>query len=98
MCKQSQDEYQKLSFPEFMDRYVVIIPKIQRDYVQGRDDSPGKKALERFSKYLVDVLYKDQEESLDFVYGTVLGKMIKPLDGQQRLTTLLLLACLLDGL
>lgn len=97
MCKEFQDKYPKFSFPEFMDEYDVIIPKIQRDYAQGRDDSQGKKALERFSKYLVDALYKDQEESLDFVYGTVegSGKKIKPLDGQQRLTTLLLLACLL---
>ena len=27
-----------ISFPEFMDKYNVVIPKIQRLYVQGRLD------------------------------------------------------------
>lgn len=85
-----------VSFIDFMDQYSVVIPKIQRLYVQGRQDCHGKKCLSSFAQYLVNGITKNEEVSLDFIYGieTQDGKTFLPLDGQQRLTTLLLLAWL----
>lgn len=69
----------------------IIIPIIQRDYVQGRDNPDVARVRERF----VQALYKAVTEkpiTLDFVYGDIDEKgNMTPLDGQQRLTTLFLL-------
>lgn len=69
----------------------IIIPIIQRDYAQGRDNSD----VERVRKRFIEALYKAVTEkpiTLDFIYGDIdeEGNMT-PLDGQQRLTTLFLL-------
>ena len=69
----------------------IIIPIIQRDYAQGRDNPDVVRVRERF----IEALYKAVAENpitLDFVYGDIdkEGNMT-PLDGQQRLTTLFLL-------
>jgi len=69
----------------------IIIPIIQRDYAQGRDNPDVVRVRERF----IEALYKAVTENpitLDFVYGDIdkEGNMT-PLDGQQRLTTLFLL-------
>ena len=69
----------------------IIIPIIQRDYAQGRDNPDVVRVRERF----IEALYKAVTEkpiTLDFVYGDIdkEGNMT-PLDGQQRLTTLFLL-------
>lgn len=71
----------------------IVIPKIQRDYAQGR------KSAGRVRHNFLNALFKaiDSEESLpielDFVYGDLDKKngVFYPLDGQQRLTTLYLL-------
>lgn len=87
-----------VSFTDFMNNYHIVIPKIQRLYVQGRSDSNGKKCLSAFAQHLVDTVTKNEECLLDFIYG--IDKYMEdniifyPLDGQQRLTTLLLLAWL----
>jgi hypothetical protein len=66
----------------------IEIPIIQRDYAQGRE---GKEELrENFLKFLLEVVNGTPKE-LDFVYGSVRDKILQPLDGQQRLTTLFLL-------
>ena len=86
-----------ISFPEFMDKYNVVIPKIQRLYVQGRLDKRGAKCLSGFASSLVDGVLNSTPLLLDFIYG-IDTKHHKytfyPLDGQQRLTTLLLLSWL----
>ena len=86
-----------ISFPEFMDKYNVVIPKIQRLYVQGRLDKRGAKCLSGFASSLVDGVLNSTSLLLDFIYG-IDTKHHKytfyPLDGQQRLTTLLLLSWL----
>lgn len=69
----------------------IVIPKIQRDYAQGRTDSDIKRIRDRF----LDALYAAVTEApitLDFIYGdrNPNGELT-PLDGQQRLTTLFLL-------
>jgi Protein of unknown function DUF262 len=66
----------------------IEIPIIQRDYAQGRD---GKEELRK--NFLIALLkvVRDKPLELDFVYGSVKNKVLQPLDGQQRLTTLFLL-------
>ena len=69
----------------------IIIPKIQRDYAQGRS---GRSLMRsRFLKRLFSAIDPDspKEIKLDFVYGQVKNNMYFPIDGQQRLTTLFLL-------
>ena len=69
----------------------IVIPKIQRDYAQGREDPNIERVRIRF----LDALYKAVTEKpivLDFVYGDIdEDGIMTPLDGQQRLTTLFLL-------
>lgn len=81
----------EVSFEQIMDTYRIRIPKIQRLYVQGRQDSYGKKCLKDFANVLVDSVCNGTPCPLDMVYGIADGNVFKPLDGQQRLTTLLLL-------
>ena len=96
MCKETT---QLFDFLTLMENYKIEIPKIQRDYAQGRLSSSAKAAREDFASKLVRALVGEKPLLLDFVYGTVTpdvdGKnILYPLDGQQRLTTLFLLACL----
>ncbi|MDR0604184.1 MAG: DUF262 domain-containing protein [Bacteroidales bacterium] len=76
----------------------IEIPKIQRDYAQGRE-SQGE-VRERFLTSIFDALENNSEIEMDFVYGSVKKveldnkqktNIFTPLDGQQRLTTLYLL-------
>ena len=73
----------------------ILIPMIQRDYAQGREDEETKRKRERFLDALYDALYSPDGITLDFIYGsveTIAGREnLIPLDGQQRLTTLFLL-------
>ena len=87
-----------INFIDFMDKYDVIIPKIQRLYVQGRLDKRGEKCLSGFASQLVGSVSEASPLLLDFVYGIDTSSNYRysyyPLDGQQRLTTLLLLSWL----
>ncbi|MFH1529507.1 MAG: DUF262 domain-containing protein [Pseudomonadota bacterium] len=71
----------------------IQIPMLQRDFAQGR--ASAKAIRERFVSALHEALTQDPEEpplDLDFVYGSIDGEdVFRPLDGQQRLTTLFLL-------
>lgn len=75
----------------------IEIPIIQRDFAQGRPDDEATGIRERFITALVAAATTDSEMALDFIYGdvkTVSGvehDVLRPLDGQQRLTTLFLL-------
>lgn len=91
MCNINQ--YKKLKFTDLLEIYNrIVIPAIQRDYAQGRED---KKATE-VRKTLLDDIFSDIPE-IDFnlVFGSreeYGGKTcFIPVDGQQRLTTLFLL-------
>ncbi|MCX6306923.1 MAG: DUF262 domain-containing protein [Bacteroidetes bacterium] len=83
---------QTYAFWQFLTKYQIIIPKIQRDYAQGRKDKKTeiirKNILEAFNQALER---SNSKVNLDFVYGSIKGQIIIPLDGQQRLTTLFLL-------
>ena len=75
---------------------VIEIPKIQRDYAEGREiESIEKKRLSMLMDMLDVVTGISSSLSLDFVYGTQDQNKFFPLDGQQRLTTLFLLYWLL---
>ena len=69
----------------------IEIPRIQRDYAQGRETADVKKVRARFLGALKKALATNCSLTLDFVYGDVEGTALVPLDGQQRLTTLFLL-------
>ena len=79
----------------------ICVPRIQRGYVQGRVDEKGNE-IEKYKKFaidLVDAVFKKKELSLDFIYGVATNddeakRCLLPLDGQQRLSTLFLLAWL----
>ena len=70
----------------------IIIPKIQRDYAQGRNTTEIRRVRERFLDALYKAVTTDEKIKLDFVYGDLSDDgTLTPLDGQQRLTTLFLL-------
>lgn len=69
----------------------IEIPLIQRDYAQGRVDDRATEIRARFLDVLHGALVGEERVGLDFVYGEVDDGTLRPLDGQQRLTTLFLL-------
>ena len=90
-------------FMSLLKEQKVVIPQIQRDYAQGRTTDEVTRIRDRFLDKLCEVLqdsYQGEPLKLDFIYGYITkdesdaGKthtIFKPLDGQQRLTTLFLL-------
>lgn len=83
-----------ISFYELIEKYTIVIPKIQRDYAQGRIDEKTTEIRDNFLDETFEILTSNSQEqlTLDFVYGsTTEDKIFVPLDGQQRLTTLFLL-------
>jgi len=85
---------QHLSFKELLEQYNVMIPRIQRDYAQGRETA--KEVRNSFLKALESYLEAGSlHRDLDFIYGSLITRdrvqYFIPLDGQQRLTTLFLL-------
>lgn len=83
----------KWTLIELLKSYSVEIPKIQRDYAQGRNSPKIKKIRHKFLASIYQALERDDSEmNLEFIYGSVDGtNTLFPLDGQQRLTTLFLL-------
>ena len=81
----------KCSFSTLIGTKPVRIPKIQRDYAQGRNNQLAKDIREKFVHDLVSALQEGTDIELDFVYGSDRKGAFEPLDGQQRLTTLFLL-------
>ena len=82
---------QQYTFWNLINDYKIVVPKIQRDYVQGRENKTVEKNREEFVEELIDSLSGNKPMSLNFVYGTIHGNEFIPIDGQQRLTTLFLL-------
>ncbi|HTE43158.1 MAG TPA: DUF262 domain-containing protein [Steroidobacteraceae bacterium] len=69
----------------------IEIPIIQRDYAQGRQSDTVTRIRSNFLDVLHDAVTTGVPIGLDFVYGDVEDGTLRPLDGQQRLTTLFLL-------
>lgn len=81
-----------ISFWEFLKKNTCVVPIIQRDYAQGREDKSELRL--RFFGDLIKALKEGTSMMLDFVYGCpadVDKSVVYPLDGQQRLTSLWLL-------
>lgn len=70
---------------------LIEIPLIQRDYAQGRRERGVDIIRRDFLTTLVSALTGGPSVDLDFVYGEISAGTLRPLDGQQRLTTLFLL-------
>ena len=82
----------KYSFSDLLSQGNVRIPKIQRDYAQGRTTKKVNEIRKTFVHTLLLVIKgKRPATELDFVYGSKKNNAFEPLDGQQRLTTLFLL-------
>lgn len=69
----------------------IEIPRIQRDYAQGRKTPEVERIRIAFLDVLRGAVEGGAPVDLDFVYGDVTNGTLAPLDGQQRLTTLFLL-------
>lgn len=95
----------KERYSDFAKISAVAIPAIQRDYVQGADRNFHKR--DSFIKTIFDHLVSGQDLEIDFIYGSsdidekgVSNKShtyFLPVDGQQRLTTLALIAWSLNN-
>ena len=71
----------------------ISIPAIQRDYAFGRNNVESRRKRINFVSSLSNVINgKEANLHLDFIYGKHVGDSFIPLDGQQRITTLWLLA------
>ena len=82
----------KYSFNDLLKQRKLRIPKIQRDYAQGRQSQKVDEIRKVFVHTLLLVVKgKRPSAELDFVYGSNQNNAFEPLDGQQRLTTLFLL-------
>jgi hypothetical protein len=93
------------SFWQLLKKKKIEIPIIQRDYAQGRKESPEdekydiEEIRENFLDYLFSCLTDENADGieLDFIYGNEKDEneneysVYQLLDGQQRLTTLFLL-------
>ena len=77
----------------------IEIPIIQRDYAQGRKERNIKIKRELFLDEIFSVICDSEENDLKlyYIYGKVDGTTFIPIDGQQRLTTLYLLAYYLSS-
>lgn len=77
----------------------IYIPRIQRDYAQGRTDATTTQIREKFVDDIFDCIVDNAEDGkvldINFIYGNIEDydgyKRFVPIDGQQRLTTLFLL-------
>lgn len=79
-----------------LSRYRVVIPGIQRHYVQGANNPKAESVRKQFIKEIFTSIEKKQNEfNLHFIYGPINTDgedSFVPVDGQQRLTTLWLIA------
>lgn len=103
----NKQQYETHTFKSFLENYHVTIPMVQRDYAQGRNSVEVNRVRDRFLSAIKGYLMQPDSDyevmKLDFVYGekeilwskTEINKpekkIVTPLDGQQRLTTLFLL-------
>lgn len=80
------------NFQQLVKNTKIIIPIIQRDYAQGRNNPKAIVVRTRLIDEWIDIL-KDKNLRMDFnyIYGNETRNIFYPVDGQQRLTSLYLL-------
>ncbi len=92
MTKDNISMQKGISFLKLIENNKILIPKIQRDYAQGRLDLKASEIRDGFLTSIFDTLVTVNTDPLllDFIYGSTHDNIFTPLDGQQRLTTLFL--------
>ena len=78
-----------------LNQYRVIVPGIQRHYVQGADTVKAREVRSGFVRNILSHLKENKLLCLDYIYGPINTAGVDafvPVDGQQRLTTIWLLA------
>lgn len=78
-----------------LSRYRVVIPGIQRHYVQGANNRKAESIRQQFVKEIIETIFSNESLNLHFIYGPINTDgedSFVPVDGQQRLTTLWLVA------
>lgn len=80
------------NFQDLAKTKKIVIPIIQRDYAQGRNNQKAIMVRNRLIDEWIDIL-QDQNLRMDFnyIYGNEDSNAFYPVDGQQRLTSLYLL-------
>lgn len=81
----------KYTFWQLLNEFNIVIPIIQRDYAQGRNSNNVTIIRDELLDSIYSALINKDGLDFDFVYGSVEGDVLYPLDGQQRLTTFYLL-------
>ena len=91
MCDNASNS-NPVSLIKFLEEKIVIIPFLQRDYAQGRDNKETEVIRTMFVDAICNSIIKNETLSLDFTYGEKKSdaKRYYPVDGQQRLMTLFL--------
>lgn len=91
---------ENITFKSLLDRYRIEIPRIQRDYAQGRTNKLVNYIRSQFIENIIYTLNKEGANiNLNFIFGAVRSnKTFIPIDGQQRLTTLFLFHLYLNGI
>ena len=74
----------KMNFIELIQKYKIVIPDTQRDYLHGFNE-------EILSSFINDIKNIKEELSFNLICGEVKDNVFYPSDGQQRLTLLFLL-------
>ena len=76
-----------ITIKDLFEKYRVIVPAIQRDYAQGRED---KKHNNIKGKGFFDYILNNNDISIDLIYAykNNLTDELYPIDGQQRLTSI----------
>lgn len=70
----------------------IVIPIIQRDYAQGRNDPKAIVVRTRLIDEWINILIHDNlRMDFNYIYGNESEDIFYPVDGQQRLTSLYLL-------
>ena len=80
-----------MSFWQLLTECRIIVPQLQRDYAQGREDENIKQIREALVAEFYDALKLNKPLVLNFIYGDRADETFTPIDGQQRLTSLFLL-------
>ena len=78
----------KYTFWKLLSEREIEIPVIQRDYAQGR--KTATQIRKGFLLSIEEALVNRKPLDMNFVYGSIEDKeQFIPIDGQQRLTTLI---------
>ena len=84
------------SFWKLINKYNITIPMIQRDYVQGKEDKRINEIREKLINNIKLAIQGEKLLDFDFIYGSTKinednEEELSLLDGQQRITTLMIL-------